>query len=722
MAAVASRERRKTAGKRMTSLVGKAQDEDDTFWGHDTWAEDDSGNDSFHDSDEDSAMKKDHFDSDFDDSESDHDEEERAAGADEEANLQKSERGAMQRKNTYVDIKKASSGLVAAKRKGVKGHKRIMGAGINAGIVLNAPVAAMLVASVQAPPTDPLLAQQSLPPTLVTSLPPKKFVRTAAGAHVKTTLASTRERRSAHAPRRLREVRSTAPADLKRSSVGKSATCGKSATSSKKTKRRRYGQEELLLEAVNETEPENSRWLLARKRVQENSEKDKDLMSMRNASRGKVVQKYHSRRGCLITLTFPEMDSVPEILTRPNVVVTKPNPTYCVITGERARYRDPLTNLGYFDMAAFNELRRRHRGGEALDKRTVKKEDENRISTASEDISGVTEDDKMDITDSEIAKDAARSTKTSEKKTDESSFKAKTVTNDESIVSAVTPPPIVSASKQPSANATKPKSNGSSHSDNISNSKGIQIENTPTSSATQNATIQLESPPVSPTRRASRRKWKPSLKLLDNIVTGDKAVEAVSGAHTVRKEREGNVESIQETENSTLEEAVLTTTENTEEAPKTVKKKATPKVVADKEVDKPSTNGKVTSAAPKTKKSFKKEPESPPDVTKASGWAATSGAKKPSKKQQAAVVSANGTSDAVTADKTKTETEKTASLEQKMPAASSQPVDVASKPEPIYTVPPENSQGEEPRFVTQSELIMAAITTYNKLQEGRKHS
>jgi vacuolar protein sorting-associated protein 72 len=725
MAAVASRERRKTAGKRMTSLLGKAQEEDDTFWGHDTWAEDDSGNDSFHDSDGDSAMKKDEFDSDFDDSESDHDEEELAAGADEEADLQKSERGANQRKNTYVDIKKASSGLIPTRRKGMKGHKRIMGDGINAGIVLNAPVAAMLVASV--PPNDPLLAQQSLiPPTLVSFPPPKKVAKTAPGASVKMTLASTRQRRSAHAPRRLREVRSTAPSDLKRSSVGKSGTCGKSATSSKKSKRRRYGQEELLLEAVNETEPGNSRWLLARKRVQENSEKDKDLMSMRNASRGKVVQKYHSRRGCLITLTFPEMDSVPEILTRSNVAVTKPNPTYCVITGERARYRDPLTNLGYLDTAAFKELRRRHREGVTLDQRTVKKEDENLTST-SEDTSGVKDDDKMDIPDkrsSEIAKDAAKSTTASEKRAKENSFKSKTVTNPESIVSTTTPLPIVSATIQSSPNATKPKSNGSSHSDDMASSEGNLIENTPASPATQKATIKFESPPVSPTRRASRRKWKPSLKLLDNIVAGDKTVEAVSGAHTVRKEREGNVEFIDEMEEASKEVAELTTPEKTEEASKTVKKKATPKVLAVKEVEKPSTNGKATSAAPKNKKTTKKEPGKPPAVTKAPSLAATSTAKKPSKKQQAPTVPADVTSDAVTAEKTKTENGKTESLEQKTKTTttSSQPADIANKPEPIYMVGPEDSQGEGPRFVTQSELIMKAITTYSKFQEERNHS
>ncbi|KAL7448143.1 hypothetical protein ACHAWC_000388, partial [Mediolabrus comicus] len=84
-AAVLERSRRSTAGKRMSSLVGKAQEDDDTFWSHSIWSEGgggfSSGSDSdsassdgegsFRMSDEESAAAEDQFDSDFDESESD---------------------------------------------------------------------------------------------------------------------------------------------------------------------------------------------------------------------------------------------------------------------------------------------------------------------------------------------------------------------------------------------------------------------------------------------------------------------------------------------------------------------------------------------------------------------------------------------------------------------------------------------------------------------------
>ena len=64
MSAVAGRSRRSTAGKRMGTLVGKAQEEDEEFWNHSTWneASDDSENESFRSSYEDSEAKKDQFD------------------------------------------------------------------------------------------------------------------------------------------------------------------------------------------------------------------------------------------------------------------------------------------------------------------------------------------------------------------------------------------------------------------------------------------------------------------------------------------------------------------------------------------------------------------------------------------------------------------------------------------------------------------------------------
>lgn len=38
--AVLGRDKRQTAGKRMSTLVGEELDKDESFWGHDTWDED----------------------------------------------------------------------------------------------------------------------------------------------------------------------------------------------------------------------------------------------------------------------------------------------------------------------------------------------------------------------------------------------------------------------------------------------------------------------------------------------------------------------------------------------------------------------------------------------------------------------------------------------------------------------------------------------------------
>jgi hypothetical protein len=369
--AVSQRQRRKTAGTRMTELVGKAQDDDDAFWGHDTWGDEDgSGNESFHESDEDSAAKKDTFDSDFDISESDHDEEEAAAGEEEERELHRVERSNKQKKSHYVDVAKGGRALMQKQKgKAARGTKRVMGDGINAGLVLNSPASGMwLAAASAASSTAPLapiqkiqqLQQQQQP--LPSTLPPAKVAP---------------DTRTSHHP------------------SSKKLKSSPSAHPTKKSKRRLYAQEELLLEAVHETEPNNARWLLARKRVQDSADQDKDL-SLRDKHRGKIIQKYHSRRGCLITLTFPEMDAVPELLTRPNLAPTKPSPAVCVITGKPARYRDPKTQLGYYDSAAFQELKRRHEAGQPLDQRLKPKDKPNnsegvgKMATSSGKINGST--------------------------------------------------------------------------------------------------------------------------------------------------------------------------------------------------------------------------------------------------------------------------------------------------------------------------------------------
>ena len=376
MSVVASRERRSTAGKRMTSLVGKAQEEDDAFWSHETWAEDDSGNESFAESDLDSEERIDQFDSDFDESESDHEDEEVAAGAEEERNLQKEERNQMRQHK--FDIAKAGRELMQ-KKKG-KGKKRAMGDGINAGLVLNFPAAG---AATIVPPVAPASALKS--PALTGTIAP----------------APNRSSRRSSRPTlgKKRSLRAATVSKSQQAESMRSITASSTSTSTKK-KQKRFTQEELLLEAATITEPENERWLLARKRLQQ-SENDFQK-GVQEEMRGKVICKFRSRRGCLNTLTFPEMEYVPAILlARKHVTPRKRKvPTECVITGKKARYRDPKTMLGYHDMAAFKELRRRLEAGESLDQRAKKKSETDVLMSQAKQPSiesGETLPDKHDI-------------------------------------------------------------------------------------------------------------------------------------------------------------------------------------------------------------------------------------------------------------------------------------------------------------------------------------
>lgn len=74
------REKRATRGTRMTALVGEAAEDDEAFWGHGIWQENESDNESYETEEE----KPDVFDSDFNDSEDDGDDEEES-GSDDEA-------------------------------------------------------------------------------------------------------------------------------------------------------------------------------------------------------------------------------------------------------------------------------------------------------------------------------------------------------------------------------------------------------------------------------------------------------------------------------------------------------------------------------------------------------------------------------------------------------------------------------------------------------------
>ena len=121
MSAVTERSRRVTAGKRMSSLVGEALENDEAFWNHDTWAEDGDDADSFRESDEDSEVRKDAFDSDFNDSETDNEADEQAAGDEEERQIQRDEK--MQRRQKAMDVARAGRELLQKKKGRIKGNR-----------------------------------------------------------------------------------------------------------------------------------------------------------------------------------------------------------------------------------------------------------------------------------------------------------------------------------------------------------------------------------------------------------------------------------------------------------------------------------------------------------------------------------------------------------------------------------------------------------------------
>jgi len=431
----------------MSTLVGTAQEEDDAFWGHETWADDnDSGNESFRDSDEDSTLRKDEFDSDFNDSETDNEDEEEAAGRQEEKELQKQERNKNNSNNHRRRLQTGMVGGTAGGSSGVKKAgrgtglpktKRTMGNGMNAGLVLNLPPSMTTIQGDPSIPAStlpsfeessssavmPLSAGSTMTPipdpiplsTSKSSSSPssKRGSRMANELGVNpSTLLSNANARQRRSQTKKRDSRNATPiysdtlssqhalhaSKRPRLQSGGGGVGGGGGTTSRKAERRRqYSQEELLVEAVQDTEPENERWLLARKRFQESADQDQKAASLaawREQQKGKrIIQKYHSRRGCLITLTFPEMDSLPEILTRKrqplppptSTIATtttttttlgdsprgsanqKPTQLVCAITGKPARYRDPKTGRGYWDSVAFKELRRRHEAGLSLD-------------------------------------------------------------------------------------------------------------------------------------------------------------------------------------------------------------------------------------------------------------------------------------------------------------------------------------------------------------------
>jgi YL1 nuclear protein C-terminal domain/YL1 nuclear protein len=402
MSAAQERERRVTAGKRINFLAGQELEQDEAFWGHDTWQED---SDSFHSSDVASQEEVDEFDSDFDLSENDHEttELEEQIGAAAERDIALEEREQKKRSGAYVDTAKKKGFPVARGKKGAGGGRpstvgrRIIGEGLNAGIVLNVPLkhqkhydssraindtsSALLIpqhtTALSVSPIAYTAASASDVPSLVASDGINSSIAAVAPQTAPAPLSQTHKKGKVNKPTlaatRIRRKSGKASSEAAGASVvtSRKSLARDEQVSSNPLKRGKqiFTQEQMLIEAVQDTEPENERWILGRKRSQAEKD-DLEQFLVRNNSlekHGKLVEKFVSRHGYLNTITFPDMDHLPEIMQnmskqpRPKTDLRK---QVCAITGKRAKYRDPKSGLGYYDIAAYRELRRRYEANE----------------------------------------------------------------------------------------------------------------------------------------------------------------------------------------------------------------------------------------------------------------------------------------------------------------------------------------------------------------------
>ncbi|KAL7543534.1 hypothetical protein ACHAXR_012809 [Thalassiosira sp. AJA248-18] len=505
-AAVLERSRRSTAGKRMASLVGQAQEDDDAFWSHSIWSEagggfsgkkggsrkrrrgdddesssssgseeggggeDDegsvsSGEGSYRMSEDDSEAAVDKFDSDFDESESDDDDEGEDGEGEEEQELRAEERRekATKRKKNQrlgvvtVPLKSSSSAgrELMKKKTGKTMTKRgPLGEGWNVGLVLNWPppplgggVAAATAGAGSKPASAAPVHTQLLDSKSTTTIPvaqtsasmpassltkPQHIPSKPASIDTKQIIAQKppaspiKPSLRAAATTTTTSTTTAPPTKVKAPSAKRSRQrhTAVPTTEKKKNKKQHFTQEEMILESIKSTETESAKWLNARKRMKEEAvQSEKAMAAKKSSSNHNPISRFHSRRGGSNTLTFMDMDHLPEIFTRRHgggggggrggrallssrsinfgdstSSSTTTGPQYpkrrrldstasetsesattttqtataasekahekCIITGKIARYRDPKTMLGYHDIGAYKEIRRRLEAGE----------------------------------------------------------------------------------------------------------------------------------------------------------------------------------------------------------------------------------------------------------------------------------------------------------------------------------------------------------------------
>ncbi len=294
---------RSTRGKRMESLVGEEAEADEEFWGQEAWEV--VSSDSEFSSDK---SDKDEFDSDFNDTESEEDEENE--GIEAEGETRRTERA---EKHRSAAAKSGAYREVVVKRKVVK-----KGGGGKGG-----------VASEKSKPIEKEKkpVEKCSSTTNAYSSVPDRNVR-----------ASTKNKTKESTRLREEEEKEARMNRKKYQPVPK----------------KKFRQEELLEDATK-TELRNIAWLAEQKRLAEVKEQEN-----KSAARPKkpLAWSYHSSRGGIHVLTFPDCAHFPAVLEQ-----GRPEPRdrpICVITGLLAKYCDPYSGLPYATLDAYKEIRQQY--------------------------------------------------------------------------------------------------------------------------------------------------------------------------------------------------------------------------------------------------------------------------------------------------------------------------------------------------------------------------
>jgi hypothetical protein len=319
-------DKRATRGLRMAELVGEAADQDDAFWGHSTWEE---GQDSEDEEFSDVEIKPDEFDSDFNDTESESDSDDDS----EEEKQRGSERKAKAKANAAGSRYKEPGGPARSKAAALS---RGAGEGESGSGDADAEVG-MEVADEGDEGAE-------------TVTPRKPKLKRASSNISLGSLDSSNTPRSVRASTKVK----TEIGEFHRSKQAVESETKRKARPLTIQTRPMYTQKELLLDALV-TEEANLAWLSGQKLDNERrAESDKPA---KKAKLGGYVRRL-SKRGTYDTITFTNTDTMPSVF---NLRAPEPKVKIrCCITGQAAKYFDPLTQQGYANAEAFKVLRARH--------------------------------------------------------------------------------------------------------------------------------------------------------------------------------------------------------------------------------------------------------------------------------------------------------------------------------------------------------------------------